>query len=63
MRAKVEALSLAVLRDFAKDKGVKNVSTMKKSDLIDAIIAAAGQETLPKKENKSEENARPDVWQ
>ena len=60
MRAKLETLSLAVLRDFAKDKGVKNVSTMKKSDLIDAIIAAAGQETLPKKENKSEENAGPD---
>ncbi|MGN0513428.1 MAG: transcription termination factor Rho [Lachnospiraceae bacterium] len=60
MRAKLETLSLAVLRDFAKDKGVKNVSTMKKSDLIDAIIAAAGQENQPKKENKSEESARQD---
>lgn len=41
MREKLETLSLAVLRDFAKDKKIKNISGMRKKDLIDAIIAAS----------------------
>lgn len=41
MRAKLETLSLAVLKDIAKDNKIKNVSTMKKSELIDAIVAAS----------------------
>ena len=40
MREKLETLSLAVLKDIAKDKEIKNISTMKKSELIDAILAA-----------------------
>ncbi|MGN0161700.1 MAG: transcription termination factor Rho [Lachnospiraceae bacterium] len=48
MRAKLETLSLAVLKDLAKDKGIKNVSTMKKSDLIEEIIKACeGEKTIP----------------
>ena len=41
MKAKLETLSVSVLREFAKDKNIKNISTMRKSELIDAIIAAA----------------------
>ena len=40
MKAKLETLSVSVLREFAKDKNIKNISTMRKSELIDAIIAA-----------------------
>lgn len=38
MREKLETLSLATLKDIAKSKGIKNVSTMKKSEIIDAIL-------------------------
>ncbi len=44
MKAKLETLSVSVLREFAKDKNIKNISTMRKSELIDAIIAAADAE-------------------
>ena len=44
MKAKLETLSVSVLREFAKDKNIKNISTMRKSELIDAIIAAAERE-------------------
>ena len=37
-------MSVSVLREFAKDKNIKNISTMRKSELIDAIIAAAERE-------------------
>ena len=44
MKKKLETLSLSVLKDFAKDKKIKNISTMRKSELIDAIIAADEEE-------------------
>ena len=37
-REKYESLSLAALRDIAKARGLKNVSTMKKSMLIDSMM-------------------------
>ena len=30
MKAKLETLSVSVLREFAKDKNIKNISTMRK---------------------------------
>ncbi len=56
MRAKLETLSLAVLKDFAKDKGIKNISTMKKSELIDAIILACGDEQGEKPDKPEKED-------
>ncbi len=41
MKAKLETLSVSVLREFAKDNNIKNISAMRKSELIEAIIAAA----------------------
>ena len=38
MRRKLETLPLTVLKDIAKDNGLKNISTMKKAELIDAIL-------------------------
>ena len=46
MREKLETLSVSVLKEFAKDKHIKNISTMRKSELIDAIIAAMKQRKL-----------------
>lgn len=43
MREKLETLSLAVLRDFAKDMHIKNISAMRKGELIDAILAAEAE--------------------
>ena len=45
MREKLKTLSVSVLRDFAKDKKIKNISAMRKSELIDAIIAAEENES------------------
>ena len=39
MREKYETLSLAVLRELAKARGLKGVSGLKKSDLIDRMVA------------------------
>lgn len=44
MREKLQTLPLAVLRELAKDKNVKRFSTMKKADLIEAILLAAEEE-------------------
>lgn len=55
MREKLQTLSLAVLKDFAKDKKIKNFSTMKKNDLIEAIIAATeGEGQADNKESRTE---------
>ena len=39
MREKYESLSAAVLRDVAKTRGIKNTSTMKKAELVEAMLA------------------------
>lgn len=38
MREKYESLSLAVLRDLAKARGLKKISTLKKSELIEVML-------------------------
>ena len=43
MREKYESLSLVVLRDLAKARGLKNISSMKKSDLVNRML----EEALP----------------
>lgn len=39
MREKYESLSLAVLRDVAKNRGIKGTSTMRKEAVIEAMLA------------------------
>lgn len=39
MREKYESLSVAVLRDLAKARGIKGTSAMKKADLVEAMLA------------------------
>ena len=38
MKEKYETLSLAVLKDVAKARGLKGTSTLKKSELIDRLL-------------------------
>ena len=38
MREKYESLSLTVLRDLAKARGMKGISTLKKGQLIEAML-------------------------
>ncbi len=45
MRAKYESLPLAVLKDLAKDRGIKGLSAMKKAEVVEALLA-----TDPKQE-------------
>ena len=49
MREKYESLSAVVLRDLAKARGLKNISGMKKSDLVD--LMGAEDERQSKEEN------------
>ncbi len=59
MRDKLETLSLAALKELAKDKEIKNISTMKKSELIDAIMASVKPEPVEEKQTKEEDNLEP----
>ena len=47
MKEKYESLSLAVLRDVAKSRGIKGTSTMRKEAVIQVMLAegTAGQWT------------------
>ena len=38
MREKYESLSLSVLRDLAKARGLRGISTLKKADLIQKML-------------------------
>ncbi len=64
MRERYESLSLAALKDIAKARGIKNVSAMKKSAVVEAMVAedekAAGKaesETESKPAGKAENEA------
>ena len=39
MREKYESLSLTVLRDLAKARNMKHISSMRKAELIEAMLA------------------------
>ena len=51
-REKYESLPLATLKDLAKARKMKGISTMKKSELIDAMLA---QDVKDKQDEASEE--------
>ena len=44
MREKLETLPLIQLRELARGQGIKHVSSMRKSELIDQLCALAGEE-------------------
>ena len=49
MREKYESLSLVVLKDLAKARGLKGISTLKKSELVERMLEADEQEKNEKK--------------
>lgn len=55
MREKYESLALTVLRDLAKQRGIKSVTTMKKNEVVEALLAWDEKE---KEEKIKEEKAR-----
>ena len=68
MREKYESLSVVVLRDLAKARGMSNVSALKKAELVEAMLAedakqAQNDKTEEKQESasKAEASAKADV--
>lgn len=58
MREKYESLSVTVLKDLAKARGLKHLSGLKKSEIIEIMLEADEKDTQDKKEveKKQEEN-------
>lgn len=54
MKEKLQTLPLKTLREIAKDKNIKGTSTMKKAELIEALLA------LPENESGNDRNDRSD---
>lgn len=47
MREKYESLPLATLKDLAKARGLKGISTMKKAELIERMLEEDEKEKIP----------------
>ena len=57
MRAKYESLSLAVLRDLAKARGLKKISALKKSELVEAMLQEDARVAALQADKKDEASA------
>ena len=56
MREKYESLALTDLKEIAKVRGIKGTSTMKKADVVEAMLALDEKEKAEKAEQvKAEE--------
>jgi transcription termination factor Rho len=60
MREKYESLPLATLKELAKTRGIKGVSTMKKSEVVEAMLEEDKKEAAkaPKPEKAEEASAK-----
>ena len=56
MREKYESLSVTILRDLAKARGIKGTSAMKKADLVEAMLA---QDEIDKQNSVETEESAP----
>ena len=52
MRAKYESLALADLKDLAKYRGIKGTSTMKKAEIVEAMLEVDEKEKQEKVQNE-----------
>lgn len=57
MREKYESLSVPVLRDVAKSRGLKHLSGLKKSELVDLMLKEDEKAAKSEKEEKGAEAA------
>ena len=55
MREKYESLPLKELREIAKTRGIKSISAMRKSELIDRMCLEDEKEKAAEEENIKEE--------
>ena len=55
MREKYESLSAAVLRELAKARGMKGISTLKKAELVEAMLAEDEKEAKVQEAKKEGE--------
>ena len=55
MREKYESLSLAVLKDLAKARGLKGVSTLRKPELVERMLQEDEKEPEVKEHSKETE--------
>lgn len=51
MRAKYESLALSDLREIAKTRGLKGITTMKKADIVEAMLLEDSKSSEPAKED------------
>ena len=60
MREKYESLSAAVLRELAKARGMKGISTLKKAELVEAMLAEDEKEAKvqERKKRKAQQKLR-----
>lgn len=58
MREKYESLSLAVLKDLAKARGLKNISAMKKAEIVEAMLQE-DEKSTEEKGTEQETQERP----
>ena len=58
MREKYESLSAAVLRELAKARGMKGISTLKKAELVEAMLAEDEKEAKVQEAKKEAEAER-----
>ena len=54
MREKLESLSLAILKELAKENGIKGISSMKKKDLVEALLEVSAEENESSTKSKKE---------
>lgn len=55
MREKYESLSAAVLRELAKARGMKGIFTLKKAELVEAMLAEDEKEAKVQEAKKEAE--------
>ena len=56
MREKYETLSVTVLRDLAKSRGIKGLTGLKKEQIIEKMLEEDEKDKKDKKENESNYN-------
>ncbi|MCD8133615.1 MAG: transcription termination factor Rho [Clostridiales bacterium] len=61
MREKYESLSLAILKDLAKARGMKRISTLKKADLIERMLQQDEMDAAAQTEKQEAENREEDA--
>ena len=58
MREKYETLPLATLKDLAKARGLRGISTMKKAQLIDRMVEEDENKRMKSKRKKKKKNRK-----